>query len=106
MAQNDSSIPSNEIFGTSHRLTIMILLYTHKKISFTNLQKLLDITPGNLGHHLKKLEHIEYITMYKAFSPFKPITMIKITSVGLSKFKSFILSLKGLIDNLDIEKNK
>ena len=79
----------------------MILLYTHKKINFTDLQNLLGLTPGNLGHHLKKLESADYVTIYKAITPFRPITMVKITSLGLDNFKVYIENLKDLLNDLD-----
>ena len=47
-----------EIFSDQQRFTIMLLLYLHKKAGFTQLQKLLGLTPGNLDYHIRKLEEI------------------------------------------------
>jgi DNA-binding transcriptional ArsR family regulator len=49
-------------------LTIMLLLYLHKKVGFTELQKLLQLTPGNLDHHLRKLTQAGYIKTTKTLS--------------------------------------
>ena len=68
MKKTDLILPEDKLFTPSIRLTLMILLLTHKKINFTELQKLLNLTPGNLDHHLKKLEKAGYVKVYKKLS--------------------------------------
>ena len=41
------------------RFNIMFLLYNYDKLGFTQMQKLLHTTPGNLDHHLKKLKEAD-----------------------------------------------
>ncbi|MFX0141554.1 MAG: winged helix-turn-helix domain-containing protein, partial [Candidatus Hodarchaeota archaeon] len=65
MNKTNIILPTDGLFTTSVRLTIMILLFNHKKINFTELQKLLNLTSGNLNHHLKKLENANYVKTYK-----------------------------------------
>ena len=63
--EDPSILSTDKPFSTSNRLTIMILLFIHKKINFTELQKLLNLTPGNLDYHLRKLERAHLIKGYK-----------------------------------------
>ncbi|MFW9998066.1 MAG: ArsR/SmtB family transcription factor, partial [Candidatus Odinarchaeota archaeon] len=38
-----------------HRFMIMLVLCLNGEMEFTELQQLLDMTPGNLDHHIKTL---------------------------------------------------
>ncbi|MFX1283024.1 MAG: transcriptional regulator [Promethearchaeota archaeon] len=90
-----------EIFIPTVRLTIMILLYNHQKVTFTELQRLLNLTPGNLDHHLKKLENSNSIRMYKKIFPQRPLTVIEITETGKKSFHEYITILKGILNQID-----
>ncbi len=93
--------PNDKPFSTSIRLAIMILLFNHRKINFTELQKLLNLTPGNLDHHLKTLEKEEYIRRYKKLSALrKPLTMIELTPEGKKDFERYLIDLRDLLDTL------
>jgi DNA-binding MarR family transcriptional regulator len=102
MDKNDLIIPSDEIFSTSCRLTIMILLYNHRRINFTELQKLLKLTPGNMDHHVKKLENAGYIRTYKKLFLKRPLTMIEITKTGKKAFKDYIKKFQYVLDSLKL----
>ena len=91
-------IPSDyEVFSQSSRLTIMLLLTSHKQAKFTEIQKLLKLSPGNLDHHLKKLEQLKYIRIYKKIFPTRPLTMIEITEEGKASFNEYLSILKEII---------
>ena len=97
MDKNKLILPEDKLFTPSIRLTIMILLLTHQKINFTELQKLLGLTPGNLDHHVKKLEMASYIKTYKKLSPWrKPLTQIEITPSGKQSFEKR-MEIYGLV---------
>ncbi len=101
MDKTNLTLPSNELFTTSVRLTIMILLLSHKKINFTELQKLLHLTPGNLDHHLKKLETAKYVKTYKKLSSLRrPLTFVEITPHGKSVFEEYITELRDVLNKL------
>jgi DNA-binding MarR family transcriptional regulator len=79
----------------------MILLSNHKKINFTELQKLLHLTPGNLDHHLRKLEAVNYVKTYKKLSPLRrPLTMVEITPHGKKAFGEYIKNLREVLNTL------
>lgn len=94
-------LPNDELFTTSVRLTIMILLSNNKKINFTELQKLLNLTSGNLDHHLRKLETANYLKTYKKLSHLRrPLTNVEITPHGKQAFEAYIKNLRDVLDAL------
>ena len=102
MIKDDLVPPNDKVFTTSARLTIMILVYTHKKIKFSDLQDLLHLTPGNLDHHIKKLEEVNYVTTYKKFYPGRPLTVVEITEYGKEAFKEYIKNLRDLLNKIPL----
>ncbi|TJY64064.1 ArsR family transcriptional regulator [Arthrobacter sp. CAU 1506] len=67
------------------------------RISFPKLQKLLDMTAGNLSTHLRKLEEAEYVSVEKTFEGRSPATFIALTSRGRYAFESYTAALKSLL---------
>ncbi len=103
MDKTDLILPEDKLFTPSIRLTIMILLLSHKKINFTELQKLLKLTPGNLDHHLKKLEKAGYVKTYKKLSPWRsPLTLIELTSSGKRSFKSYLRNFRDILNKISL----
>ena len=103
MDKNKLILPEDKLFTPSIRLTIMILLLTHQKINFTELQKLLGLTPGNLDHHLKKLEKANYIKTYKKLSPWrKPLTQIEITPAGKQSFEKYLKNFRDILNKIGL----
>ncbi|OLS29363.1 MAG: hypothetical protein HeimAB125_22750 [Candidatus Heimdallarchaeota archaeon AB_125] len=95
--------PTDEIFSISARFSIMFLLYINKKISFTNLQKLLNLTPGNLSHHLNKLMEQDFIETKKMIFSKRPINMIFITEKGKEEFSTYLSKFKSVLDRIEKE---
>ena len=103
MENTDLILPEEKLFTPSIRLTIMILLLTHKKVNFTELQKLLSLTPGNLDHHLKKLERAGYIAVSKRLSSWRrPLTLIELTSSGKLSFESYLRKFRDLLNKISL----
>ena len=76
---------SNEIIHQPVRLRIISALATisrESQVSFNYLKDLLDLTDGNLGAHLRKLEEAGYITITKTFVNNKPHTYVEVTAAG------------------------
>ena len=61
------------------RFAIMLLLRIKRRMFFSELQKALKLTPGNLGSHLKKLEDAGYVKIRKVFTPIRILTMVSIS---------------------------
>jgi DNA-binding MarR family transcriptional regulator len=89
----------NEI-ANQPRFSIMFLLYIHRNVGFTELQRLLELTPGNLDHHLRKLTKLGYVSIRKTIS-WRPLSIVEITNEGSEVFRSYIEILRKLLDTVD-----
>ncbi len=82
------------------RLKIMsslVALESGEQIDFVHLRKILDLTDGNLGAHLSKLESAGYVKVEKTFIARKPRTFIKATDKGRDAFDEHMAALKKII---------
>lgn len=82
------------------RLQIMaslIALDPGEQVDFVYLRKVLDLTDGNLGAHLTKLEDASYIKTEKTFIARKPRTFINVTGKGRDAFDEHTAALKQII---------
>ncbi len=103
MKKNNSILPSDEIFTTSIRLTIMLILFSHKKILLNELKDVLQLSSGNLDHHIRKLLNVDYITTRKSFFPARPLTVVEITPKGHEDFKEYLLKIKEVLDQITLD---
>lgn len=90
----------NEIIHQSVRLRIMAALDSLEpggEVDFTYLRDLLEVTDGNLGAHLRKLEEYGYISINKTFVERKPRTYVSATPEGRSVFDEHVKALKSII---------
>ena len=91
----------NELIHQPARLRIMSALTTLEsgaKADFTYLKKLLNLTDGNLGTHLLKLEEAGYLTQEKIFVDRKPRTYLHATPEGRKAFKAHVRALKEILE--------
>ncbi len=82
------------------RLRIMASLVTldaTEQVDFTYLRDLLEVTDGNLGAHLRKLEDAGYIGVKKAFVGRKPRTYVRATAKGRSAFENHVDALQRIL---------
>lgn len=92
----------NEIIHQPVRLRIMAVLVTLEptsEVDFTYLRELLDVTDGNLGAHLRKLEDAGYIAVNKAFVERKPRTYVAATAEGRKVFQEHVSALEAILKN-------
>ena len=90
----------NEIIHQPVRLRIMSVLVTisrESQVSFNYLKDLLDLTDGNLGAHLRKLEEAGYITITKTFVNNKPHTYVEATAGGREAFTQHVAALEDIL---------
>jgi DNA-binding MarR family transcriptional regulator len=80
------------------RLQIMTFLHLAKEAKFAELKNELNITDGNLGSHLVKLEEKKYIKTNKKFIGSKPTTLVSITVTGEKRLVEYLDVLKSLIN--------
>ncbi|MCH8906009.1 MAG: transcriptional regulator [Candidatus Heimdallarchaeota archaeon] len=83
------------------RIAILLFLIPISTANFNEIQRALDLSPGNLSKHLKKLEGSQFITISKHFVNAKPLTVIGITSSGYSAILSYTDILVSVLRNLE-----
>jgi DNA-binding transcriptional ArsR family regulator len=69
-------------------------------LSFTRLQEMLDLTPGNLITHLRKLEEAGYLTSQKSGEGPDSRTSVALTNLGRAALDAYTETLRGLLDGL------
>src|SRR6202162_276699 len=69
-------------------------------LSFTRLQDMLDLTPGNLITHLRKLEDAGYLTSETTGNGTAARTSIGLTGRGRAALKAYTAALRGLLGGL------
>jgi DNA-binding MarR family transcriptional regulator len=67
------------------------------RIAFPRLQELLDMTPGNLSTHLRKLEDAAYVEVEKTHQGRTPVTYISLSKAGRRAFEDYTDALKQLL---------
>ena len=90
----------NEIIHQPVRLRTMATLVTleqNDEVDFIYLRDLLDVTDGNLGAHLRKLEDAGYITVNKTFVERKPRTYVSATAEGRKVFQEHVAALESIL---------
>ena len=69
-------------------------------LSFTRLQNMIGLTPGNLITHMRKLEDAGYVTSEKTGSGVSSQTTVTLTHRGRSALDSYTKTLRDLLDGL------
>ncbi len=88
------------VIHAAARLKITATLATLEagdRSAFPRLQELLDMTPGNLSTHLRKLEDAEYVVVEKAHQGRTPVTYIALTKAGRRAFEDCTDTLRRLL---------
>jgi len=88
----------NKAFENRVRLGIMSILMVDSDVSFNRLKELLGVTDGNLASHLKSLEKLKYIEVFKSFVDRKPNTVYNATEQGRSAFESHLSFLEKMLN--------
>ncbi|MBI9046001.1 MAG: transcriptional regulator [Anaerolineaceae bacterium] len=90
----------NTIIHQPVRLRIMaslVALEPANEVDFTYLRDLLEVTDGNLGAHLRKLEDAGYIAVNKTFIKRKPHSFISATQKGRQAFVEHVAALETIL---------
>jgi DNA-binding MarR family transcriptional regulator len=90
----------NDVIHQPARLRIMASLSAlggDGRMDFRTLRDVLELTDGNLGAHLVKLEDAGYLTVEKTFLGKKPRTLLRLTTAGRAAFETHVAALKALL---------
>ncbi len=85
------------------RLRIVVTLAALREgdsLSFPRLQRMLDLTPGNLITHLRKLEDAGYVVTEKIDGGPSPGTSIGLTRAGREALDEYTATLRGILDGV------
>jgi DNA-binding transcriptional ArsR family regulator len=69
-------------------------------LSFTRLQDMTGLTPGNLITHLRKLEDADYLTSEKTGNGAASKTTLALTSRGRAALDAYTRALRDLLSGL------
>jgi DNA-binding MarR family transcriptional regulator len=86
------------------RLRLMVTLAAlpdGDTLSFTRLQDVIGLTPGNLITHLRKLEEARYVQMEKTGSGVNALTAVALTHDGRAALERYTAALRQLLDTAE-----
>jgi DNA-binding MarR family transcriptional regulator len=86
------------------RLRIVVTLAALRNgddLSFTRLQDLIGLTPGNLITHLRKLEDAGYVTTARTGNGNAARTSVALTAGGRAALEHYTTVLRQLLDTAD-----
>lgn len=69
-------------------------------LSFTRLQDMIGLTPGNLIIQLRKLEEADYISSQKTRNGSVSLTTVALTTRGRTALESYTRALRDLLGGL------
>lgn len=79
------------------RLAIGVLLARHGEISFARFKQQLELTDGNLGAQLRRLEEAGYVALRRDFVARKPVTWYRLTAAGRKALGRHLRALREVI---------
>lgn len=85
------------------RLRIVVTLAALREgdsLSFPRLQRMLDLTPGNLITHLRKLEDAGYLVTEKSDAVPSAGTSVTLTRAGRQALDDYTATLRGILDGV------
>lgn len=80
------------------RLAIAVLLARHGEISFAAFKQQLQLTDGNLGAQLRRLEDDGVVALRRDFVERKPVTWYSLTPVGRKALQKHLRALQAVIN--------
>jgi len=88
----------DELLLSKIRLGIVAELLMAHWVAFSELQRALDVSQGNLGAHVAKLVQAGYVTEEKQFVNRRPQTRYRLTERGREAFTNHVAALQSLLN--------
>jgi DNA-binding transcriptional ArsR family regulator len=82
------------ILHSQLRLAVVSLLISVKEAEFAFLKEKTNATAGNLSVQISKLKEAGYVEVSKQFKDNYPLTICKITQVGVQAFENYVNALQ------------
>jgi predicted transcriptional regulator len=86
------------ILHSQLRLAVISLLISVKEAEFTFIKEETNSTAGNLSVQINKLKEAGYIEVTKQFKDNYPLTVCKITAVGIKAFEEYVKNLQSYLN--------
>ena len=67
------------------------------QMSFPRVQEILEMTPGNLSTHLRKLEDAGYVEVTKTHHGRTPVTFLALSKRGRRAFEDYTETLRSVL---------
>ena len=83
------------ILHSQLRLAVVSLLISVKEAEFGFLKEKTNATAGNLSVQISKLKEAGYVEVSKQFKDNYPLTICKITQVGVQAFENYVNALQS-----------
>ncbi len=83
------------ILHSQLRLAVVSLLISVKEAEFGFLKEKTNATAGNLSVQISKLKEAGYLEVSKQFKDNYPLTICKITQVGVQAFEDYVNALQS-----------
>lgn len=80
------------------RLAIMSYLMVVREAEFNAIKEQTKATAGNLSVQIGKLQEAGYIEVEKTYKNNYPLTLCKLTPLGVEAFEAFYTHLKSYFD--------
>ena len=90
-------LSKNHVLGNPVRLGIMLYLLPRGKALFIDLQRVLEVTPGNLDSHLRTLQREGFVEVRKVIRD-RPRTAIFLTERGARETVEYIKKLRKALE--------
>ncbi|MDR3360151.1 MAG: transcriptional regulator [Bifidobacteriaceae bacterium] len=88
------------VIHVATRLRLVALLAAlgpEDSIAFGKLQRVAELTQGNLSTHLAKLEEAGYVRVDKTFEGKRPATYVRLTPKGRVAYAAYLDNLNQII---------
>jgi DNA-binding transcriptional ArsR family regulator len=83
------------ILHSQLRLAVISLLISVKEAEFAFLKEKTNATAGNLSVQITKLREAGYVEVSKQFKDNYPLTICKITQMGVKAFEDYVKALQS-----------
>ena len=88
----------NPVLHSQLRLAIMSLLISAESAEFTYIREQTGATAGNLSTQITKLKEAGYIKVEKKFRNNYPLTIVKISDLGIKQFRKYVTDLTDYLN--------
>jgi DNA-binding MarR family transcriptional regulator len=88
----------DELLLSKVRLAVIAQLLSAAWVTFSELQKSIDVTNGNLGAHLGKLVEAGYVKEEKRFEARRPQSRYRLTKTGRNALLHHVAALQTLVE--------